>query len=106
MLLVGNKNDRLEKVVSTEKAKGSHLYHIFIELLPSRHLSAFADSYGIPFIETSAKSNSNIDEAFHKLTMDLVECRDGEGKSSNEKMKSSNIKFLQQNLVTQLNRCC
>jgi GTPase SAR1 family protein len=88
MLLVGNKSDRAEKVVSTEKAK------------------AFADSYKIPFIEVSAKSNTNIDEAFHKLTMDLVACRDGAGSSSNEKMKNNNIRFFTQNLASQLNKCC
>ncbi|URE46733.1 ras-related protein [Musa troglodytarum] len=49
-LLVGNKCDLVEnRVVEMEKAK------------------AFADSFGIPFIETSAKDSINVEKAF--LTM-------------------------------------
>jgi len=43
-LLVGNKSDRDDRVVETEGAK------------------AFADDLGIPFLETSAKNSSNVEE--------------------------------------------
>ncbi|KAL0890173.1 hypothetical protein Bca101_014156 [Brassica carinata] len=50
-LLVGNKNDLTsQKVVSTETAK------------------AFADELGIPFLETSAKNATNVEEAFMAMT--------------------------------------
>ena len=42
-LLIGNKSDRSDKAVSTEEAK------------------AFAQALGIPFLETSAKSASNVE---------------------------------------------
>ena len=89
MLLVGNKSDRAEKVVSTEKAK------------------KFADSFNIPFIECSAKNNNNIEAAFQKLATDLVNLKDnGEGQndsSDNKKIKNS-IKLQQ--FVSQFNSCC
>ncbi|XP_060195264.1 ras-related protein RABD2c-like [Lycium barbarum] len=50
-LLVGNKCDlTAQKVVSTETAQ------------------AFADEIGIPFMETSAKSATNVEEAFMAMT--------------------------------------
>ncbi|KAL6624632.1 hypothetical protein ACP70R_031953 [Stipagrostis hirtigluma subsp. patula] len=53
-LLVGNKCDLVEnKVVDTEKAK------------------AFADSLGIPFIETSAKESINVEEAFLTMSAEI-----------------------------------
>eukprot|EP01084_Bolivina_argentea_P033421 61811_1 len=49
-LIIGNKLDLANKrVVSYEDAK------------------AFADEFGIEYIETSAKKNQNIDETFHKM---------------------------------------
>ncbi|TVU18407.1 hypothetical protein EJB05_34503 [Eragrostis curvula] len=53
-LLVGNKCDLVDsKVVDTEKAK------------------AFADSLGIPFIETSAKESINVEEAFLTMSSEI-----------------------------------
>ncbi|XP_062180147.1 ras-related protein RABD2c-like isoform X2 [Phragmites australis] len=53
-LLVGNKCDLVDsKVVDTEKAK------------------AFADSIGIPFIETSAKDSINVEEAFLTMSSEI-----------------------------------
>jgi len=53
-LLVGNKCDLVDsKVVETEKAK------------------AFADSLGIPFIETSAKESINVEEAFLTMSSEI-----------------------------------
>jgi len=90
MLLVGNKSDRAEKVISTEKAK------------------KFADSYNIPFIECSAKSNNNIEAAFQKLATDLINCKEtGEGQNDNsDKKKIGSIKLLTQNFVSQFNNGC
>ncbi|AQK79562.1 ras-related protein RABD2c [Zea mays] len=53
-LLVGNKCDLVDsKVVDTEKAKD------------------FADSLGIPFIETSAKESINVEEAFLTMSSEI-----------------------------------
>mmetsp|Transcript_361 Transcript_361/g.627 ORF Transcript_361/g.627 Transcript_361/m.627 type:complete len:208 (-) Transcript_361:533-1156(-) len=54
-LLVGNKIDKADKIVPTEKAQ------------------AFADQLGMPFIETSAINSTNVEEAFMKITKDLIE---------------------------------
>ena len=61
-LLVGNKSDRTaDKVVSESQAK------------------EFADELGIPFIETSAKSSKNVEEAFLTMAGELIRLRDSRG---------------------------
>jgi len=61
-LLVGNKSDRTaDKVVTESKAK------------------EFADELGIPFIETSAKSSKNVEEAFLTMAGELIRQRDARG---------------------------
>ena len=58
-LLVGNKSDRTaDKVVTTEQAK------------------EFADELRIPFLETSAKSAKNVEEAFLTMAGELVKQRE------------------------------
>ncbi len=53
-ILIGNKCDWEEKrVVSTERGQ------------------QLADELGIPFLEVSAKSNINIDQAFYSLAADI-----------------------------------
>ena len=53
-LLVGNKSDLVvKKTVDTNTAK------------------EFADSLGIPFLETSAKNSTNVEEAFMKMGADV-----------------------------------
>ena len=55
-ILVGNKSDLIDKrQVSKERGK------------------QLADSYGIPFIETSAKSNENIERLFVDSTRAFIE---------------------------------
>jgi GTPase SAR1 family protein len=56
-LLVGNKSDKTDKVVSTDKAK------------------AYATSLNVPFLETSAKNASNVEEAFLTMTAELIKMR-------------------------------
>eukprot|EP00301_Raphidiophrys_heterophryoidea_P016413 c25984_g1_i1.p1 GENE.c25984_g1_i1~~c25984_g1_i1.p1 ORF type:complete len:207 (+),score=38.96 c25984_g1_i1:78-698(+) len=54
-ILVGNKCDLADKR-KVDFAKGK----------------ALADEYGIPFFETSAKSNLNVEEAFIQITKDIM----------------------------------
>jgi len=61
-LLVGNKSDRTtEKVVTKERAK------------------EFADDIGVPFLETSAKSAANVEEAFLTMASELIKQRISRG---------------------------
>lgn len=53
----GNKSDRSDKVVDTAAAK------------------EFAESLGIPFLETSAKNASNVEEAFLTMASELIRTR-------------------------------
>jgi GTPase KRas protein len=54
MILVGNKSDRgSEREVSRDEG------------------AALAEEFGCPFIETSAKDNTNIDEAFYTLIREV-----------------------------------
>ncbi|CAM9730217.1 unnamed protein product [Pylaiella littoralis] len=57
-LLIGNKSDREDKVVDSAAAK------------------EYAESLGIPFLETSAKSASNVEEAFLTMASELIRTRE------------------------------
>eukprot|EP01118_Nematostelium_gracile_P011048 TRINITY_DN3886_c0_g1_i2.p3 TRINITY_DN3886_c0_g1~~TRINITY_DN3886_c0_g1_i2.p3 ORF type:complete len:132 (+),score=42.87 TRINITY_DN3886_c0_g1_i2:531-926(+) len=58
IVLVGNKKDLAhERVVSTEEGK------------------QMADKFKIPFMETSAKSNENVADAFHQLVREIIKYR-------------------------------
>jgi len=62
-LLVGNKADLVdEKQVSEEVAQ------------------RFADKLGISFLETSAKTSTNVDAAFHTMASELIKNRTGREK--------------------------
>ena len=67
-ILVGNKCDLNDKR-QVPKAKGQQL----------------ADSYGIPFLETSAKSNENINKLFEDSTKAFIE----------KQLKIANAGFIQ-----------
>lgn len=56
-IIVGNKIDLPDKVITTEQAK------------------AYADSLKMPFIETSAVQSVNVEAAFETITKDLIESR-------------------------------
>jgi Ras-related protein Rab-1A len=61
-LLVGNKNDRQDKREGlSEQAKH------------------FSDELGIPFLETSAKSAHNVEEAFLTMASELIKIREARG---------------------------
>jgi len=59
-LLVGNKSDMDDKAVTAETAK------------------EYADSLGIPFLETSAKNASNVEEAFLTMAAELIRLREAQ----------------------------
>ncbi len=56
-ILIGNKSDKADKVIPSERAK------------------AFADGLGIPFLETSAKNSTNVEEAFLSIASALMKTR-------------------------------
>ena len=69
-LLVGNKSDRTtDRVVTTEQAK------------------EFADDIGVPFLETSAKSAANVEEAFLTMAGELIKQRVARGQNGREDEK-------------------
>jgi Ras-related protein Rab-1A len=75
-LLVGNKTDLVnEKVVDTATAK------------------AFADSMGIPFIETSAKNATNVEQCFLSMARDIKN-RLSEGPGGDTPTKNQDVKVV------------
>lgn len=56
-LLLGNKSDRPDRCVAVETAR------------------AYADGLGIPFLETSAKSAENVEQAFLEISQQLIKGR-------------------------------
>ena len=73
-LLVGNKSDMEDKVVTTETAK------------------EYADGLGIPFLETSAKNATNVEEAFLTMAGELIRLREA-NQTSKPSSGSSGIKL-------------
>ena len=59
-LLVGNKSDRRDRVVPTEKGE------------------ELAAELGVPFIETSARNADNVEQAFTRMAESLIELRAAE----------------------------
>lgn len=88
-LLVGNKNDLTDKkVVDTEVAK------------------EFADSIGIPFIETSALDSSNVEEAFLIMTKQIKESVAKQQKDNGRTEEKSNVNLKGQSLTGTNSSCC
>jgi len=76
-LLVGNKSDRGDKVVSTESAE------------------AFANNLNLPFLETSAKTSENVEAAFLAIASELIKLKGA--KNSNVPAASASRKRLSLN---------
>lgn len=73
-LLVGNKSDRtIDKVVTTEQAK------------------EFADELGIEFLETSAKSAKNVEEAFLTMAGELIRQRMARVETTSDEKEKINL---------------
>jgi len=86
-LLVGNKDDlEMKKVVDTNEAKD------------------FAESLGISFLETSAKSSKNVEEAFLTMTRQIKE----RVSRSHEppKGQGSGVDIRSKPLKTNKKKCC
>ena len=88
-VLIGNKTDLEEKRVITYN-QGKE----------------FADSYGLKYIETSAKKNLNVNEAFETLGRELMQASDDKkiGKSKDKKISVTKAEDL--NNQEQKKGCC
>jgi len=87
-VLIGNKTDLEEKRIITYN-QGKE----------------FADSYGLKYIETSAKKNLNVNEAFETLGRELMQASDDKkiGKSKDKKISVTKAEDLNQE---QKKGCC
>ena len=90
LILIGNKIDLAEqKVVNTDEAL------------------AKAKTWGIPLMETSAKSAVNVKEAFHDLLKDMyLEMNKNLQNAENKNLENNNGVQLDVNEKKEKNRCC
>ena len=74
-VLVGNKCDKPDRVVTEEEGK------------------KLADDYSMSFFETSAKTNKNVTEVFYHLTKEILKANEGNKELSGKKLtKTDNSK--------------
>jgi len=86
LVLVGNKSDMTEKrVISTQQGEG------------------LAQELGIPFIEASAKTNSNVEETFFSLARRVKQSMYTE---SGDRTSASNAINVGQSGSSGTSRCC
>lgn len=71
--LVGNKSDRPDKAVSTEAG------------------TKYAKEHNMPFLETSAKTSGNVEEAFLAVAEELIKIHDTNGDKWGPRQKSTTI---------------
>ncbi|XP_035309467.1 GTPase KRas-like isoform X2 [Cricetulus griseus] len=76
MVLVGNKCDLPSRAVDTKQAQD------------------LAGSYGIPFIETSAKTRQGVDDAFYTLVREIRNHKEKMSKDGKKKKKKSKTKCI------------
>ncbi|CAH2075677.1 unnamed protein product [Thlaspi arvense] len=96
-LLVGNKCDlTAQKVVSYETAKLS-------KKMIESDIRAFADEIGIPFMETSAKNSTNVEQAFMAMAADIKNRMASQPGMNNAKPPTVNIRGQP---VNQRSGCC
>merc|ERR1712224_180381 len=88
-LLIGNKCDRNDRVVSAEDGQQC------------------ATKLGVPFFETSAKAGTNVEDAFLTMAQHLIEAKMQEAKSSKTPAKSGGGKAkLDSNAGEKKKDCC
>ena len=98
-LLIGNKNDRTDKVVSTEKAQE---YANTMQEDPKNEGSFLP----VPFLETSAKTAKNVDEAFTKMAEALIRLRKKEGDDGKAESKTKMILADEKGTSRRKPNCC
>jgi len=81
-LLVGNKTDLPNRVVSTETGKVFILILFDINTTSSLQ-QEFANGFNLRFFEASAKDGSNVEKCFQELVRDIYDAKVGKGKTGN-----------------------
>ena len=83
-LLVGNKSDRSDRIVSAEEARD------------------YAERLEIPFLETSAKNADNVENAFLTMAQELIKIR--AARSSEKSKDAVNLKDAKKS--SRKPKCC
>jgi len=89
MIIVGNKCDLEDKKeISEEKGR------------------TLAEEYGFKFIEASAKTNKNVDDAFNMLVREIKNRMDDEAAAKNTQQKPEAVVGLNEEKKQKSDGCC
>jgi len=77
-LLIGNKSDRSDKVITTQQGE------------------EFAGRLNMPFLEASAKTASNVEAAFLAMASELIKARDEAGPGAGGAAEHRNVTIGEQ----------
>jgi len=102
-LLVGNKSDMDDKIVNTDTAK--EYADSYVLRRSSRLFFDVASRLGIPFLETSAKNATNVEEAFLTMAQELIKLREAKSNAS-KAGANSGLKLSGKSAAPGDKKCC